>query len=84
MDRLEADFPSLLALIGRKVSWRGGVGIVVEILEDGPAIVVQADDFLIQSDSHGYPRRRTRETILIQVFNSDCTDYTEEFLDITR
>ena len=82
MERLEADFSLLHALIGREVSWRDRSGIVVEILEDGPALVVQADDLLIQEDSYGYPRRRGRQTILVQVFNPECTDYTEDFLEI--
>lgn len=82
MDKLIADFSALHALIGKKVSWRDGVGVVVEILEDGPVLVVQAEDLLIQEDSYGNPRRRSRENRLIQVFNPEGTDYTRDFLEI--
>ena len=79
MDRQEADFASLHELIGRKVSFRGGRGVVVEILEDSPSLVIQAENLAIQPDSFGYARRRSRETCLVEVFDSEG-GYDPDFL----
>ena len=75
----EADFGSLHELIGRKVSFPGGRGTVVEILEDGPSLVIQAEDLEIQPDSLGYARRRSRETRLVEVFDL-AGGYDPDFL----
>ena len=79
MDGREADFGSLHELIGRKVSFRGGRGTIVEILEDGPSLVIQVEDLEIQPDSFGYARRRSRETRLVEVFDQ-AGRYDPEFL----
>ena len=75
----EADFGSLHELIGRKVSFRGDRGTVVEILEDGPSLVIQVEDLEIQPDSFGYARRRSHETRLVEVFDQ-AGRYDPEFL----
>lgn len=79
MNALDIDL--LHTLIGRKVSWRGGSGVVVEILEDAPALVVQAESSMIQPDSFGYARRMSREIMVIRVFGPDG-GYAQDFLEI--
>ncbi len=81
MDRLNID--SLRTMIGRKVSWLGGSGVVVELLEDGPSLVIRMDGLAIQADSLGYPRRKANETVLIQVYNPEGS-YSLDFLEIMK
>ncbi|HQT25114.1 MAG TPA: hypothetical protein PLK99_00770 [Burkholderiales bacterium] len=75
------DLARLHAMIGRKVALRGARGTVMEILEDGPALVVQTDTLSIQADSLGYARRKAAETVVVPVFGPEGA-YSEDFLEI--
>jgi hypothetical protein len=60
----DIDLSQLRALIGREVEFRGCSCTVIEVLEDGPALVLRANGgtAVIQSNLHGEPRRRVPET----------------------
>jgi hypothetical protein len=76
----------LRALIGSRLSLRGEIFTVVEILDHPLAIVAQADDLdsTIQADLHGHARRRTKDTMLIPVIGGDGHALHDEFLEMRR
>lgn len=81
MDRFDLD--SLHAMIGKRVSFRGGSGVVAEVLEDEPALVIRIEALAIQPDSLGYARRKTQETVLVRLFDTEGS-YTSDFLEILK
>jgi GAF domain-containing protein len=74
----------LRGMIGLRLSLRGDYYTVIEVIEDIPAIVVQADDATatIQADAHGYAHRQVRATLTIPVLSADKTEIHAEFLAI--
>ncbi len=61
---------SLHNLIGHEVEFAGSLCQIIEILEDGPALILQQRQHLttIQADQHGEAHRRVPATITIQVY----------------
>lgn len=60
----------LHSLIGHEVEFAGVPCQVIEILEDGPALILQHRHHLttIQADQHGEAHRRVPTTITVQVY----------------
>ncbi len=56
-------------LIGTRARYQGGVYEVIEVLEDGPALVLQNCDehTTIQADQHGEAHRRVPETTTLPI-----------------
>ncbi len=75
------DGAALQTWLGRTVRWRGQIYQVVEILDDGPALVLESPpaQHHIQTDAHGRPRREARDTVLIPVLSSDGGALHEDF-----
>lgn len=76
------DTNALQAWLGREVSWQGLRYQVIEILDDGPALVLESTHagHHIQTDAHGRPRREARDTILIRVLDHDRREPHQDFV----
>ena len=55
---------------------------VIEVLEDGPSIVIQYESNNIQQNQHGEAHRKVPETQCIPVLSSDKTQLSEIFLSL--
>lgn len=83
MSRIELSLEQLHGMIGVAVKYRGEAWRVVEVLEDGPSLVLEADVSRdIQGDAHGRARRHVRENVEIAILGPDHTRLSLEFLDL--
>ena len=75
------DVSRLRSLIGRQVHHQGQLCQIIEILEDGPALILQeiAQHPTIQPDQHGEAHRRVPATITVPVLDKDGTHYSRDF-----
>lgn len=82
------DTARLSRLIGQEVTFEGVPCRIVEILEDGPALILQhsLEHTHIQPDQYGEAHRRVPTTVTVAVLDSSGTDYTPAFsaLNITH
>ncbi len=71
----------LRVLIGREVDYEGQRCQIIEILEDGPAVVLQNKDHgaTIQADQHGEAHRKVPSTITVPILNQDGEELTPAF-----
>lgn len=76
--------PSLDALrsyIGREVSFDGQQCQIIEVLEDGPALVLSCTrNSVIQPNQHGDATRRVPETRTIPILNRERTELHPDYL----
>ena len=74
----------LRAWLGREVNWRGQRYRVVELLEDGPALVLESAGAThhIQPDAHGRPRREARDTLAIPAWDAVRQEPHADFLEL--
>ncbi len=71
------------AWLGREVSWRGQRYRVVEILDDGPELVLEsAAAHHIQPDVHGRPRREARDILMIPVWDAERQERHADFVEL--
>ena len=84
MQELYLSLNQLRGMIGLRILYSGTTYTVIEVLEDNPCIVVQADqpDSHIQADAYGNARRQVRDTLTIPVFSNDKTELHVNFLRI--
>lgn len=84
MDILPISLAQLQGMIDLHLRWRDMDYAVVEVLEDGPSLVVQslAPGTTIQADVHGRARREVQRMVVIPVLNLDKTLLHPEFLEI--
>ncbi|MDZ4261805.1 MAG: hypothetical protein U1B30_05675 [Pseudomonadota bacterium] len=68
-------------LIGHEVEFAGAACQIIEILEDGPALILQQRHQLttIQADQHGEAHRRVPSTITIQVYDPQGVELHADF-----
>jgi len=85
----ELDHPSikveyLRELIGLKVRHQGSQWEIIEILEDGPALVLRDCEMhtVIQADQHGEAHRRVPSTTTIPLFDQDGNDLNPALLNL--
>ncbi len=71
-------------LIGARVRHQGSHWEIIEILEDGPALVLQDVDMhtVIQADQHGEAHRRVPSTIAIPIFTRERTELNPVLLNL--
>ena len=82
-DTLPITVNELRAMIGMDVTFRGQHARVIEVLEDGPSLVLQAiGSGVIQSNVHGHPTRRSPETMTVRVLSENGTALHKDFLDL--
>lgn len=72
----------LRGMIGIKLRHNNKDCQVVEVLEDGPSLVLQTFESNIQQDQHGTAHRRTPETFCISVLSKDKRELNEQFLSL--
>lgn len=77
-------FTDLRKLLGRRVQWDGVECEIVEILEDGPALILQEcnDHHAIQADQHGDAHRHAPVMHSVAVLNAEKTNYDLGFLQL--
>lgn len=69
-------------MIGLRVSHQGIHCVVLEVLEDGPSLVLQdlEQRTTIQDDQFGDPKRRVVLTYTVPVLTDDRTEIHPDFL----
>lgn len=82
--RTEIDIEQLRGLIGRSVDYYGTRCTVIEVLEDHPALVLEAchKHTTIQPDQHGEAHRRVPTTITVPILTKTGNEYAPGFLDL--
>ena len=82
-DTLPITVNELRAMIGMDVVYHGQQARIIEVLEEGPSLVLQATGAdVIQSNMHGHPTRRSPETLTVRVLSGDGTALHKDFLDL--
>ena len=83
MTAIEITLEQLRGMIGISVRHQGAVCCVIEVLEDGPAIVLaDAENTEIQDNQYGDPHRRVTQTYTIPVLSADRSGIHPEFLEL--
>jgi len=69
-------------MIGLQVRYHDVYCRVVEVLEDGPAIILEdmEQHISIQADQHGEAHRRVPQTYTITILSSDKLEFSATFL----
>jgi hypothetical protein len=83
MTSLQISLSQLRGMIGVTVWHQGQQCRVIEVLEDGPSLVIQAaKESTIQTNQHGDPTRRVPLTYTIPVLAADGTELHASFLKL--
>lgn len=84
LDKPDIKVEYLRELIGLKVRHQGSQWEIIEILEDGPALVLRDCEMhtVIQADQHGEAHRRVPSTITIPLFDQDGNELNPALLDL--
>jgi len=82
MTKLNISIEQLRSMIGLKVLYNHVTCRVVEILEDGPALVLEDLEHRqkIQPDQHGEAHRIAPKTYTVDILSPDCTEFSSAFL----
>ena len=72
----------LRSMIGLRLRHQGILCQVIEVLEDGPSLVLQSfqEAPTIQANQHGEANRRTPVTYTVPVLNHEKTELHAQFL----
>ncbi len=72
---------SLRNLIGHEVRFEGQLCKIIEILEDGPHLILQHKEqsTAIQADQHGEAHRRVPTTITLPVMDNEGRSLSSDF-----
>lgn len=72
----------ICSMIGLEVKYHDVYCRVVEVLEDGPAIILEDMELhlSIQPDQHGEAHRQVPQTYTISVLTADNTEFSPAFL----
>ncbi len=81
MSKIELHTEQLRVLIGQQITIDGTAYQVIEILEDGPALILQncSSQTTIQADQHGEAHRRVPSTITLPVLERDSGEFHPSF-----
>ncbi len=84
MSEIALTLEQLRGMIGQVVYHQGVCCCVIEVLEDGPALVLQdrAAHTEIQNNQYGDPKRRVAQTYTVQVLSEDGQNWHPEFLGL--
>ncbi len=81
MGRIELELDQLRGMIGVRVTHEGMRCVVIEVLEDGPSLVLQqVGESVIQPNQFGDPQRRVPATCTVPVLTADRTALHPAFL----
>ena len=81
---IDIDVEQLRDFIGHDVRYEGRDCCIIEILEDGPALVLQHNTSMttIQADQHGEAHRKVPSTITIEVMDKEKGVYSNAFTSL--
>ncbi|RTZ61750.1 MAG: hypothetical protein DSZ33_00475 [Gammaproteobacteria bacterium] len=81
-ETIEISMNQLRGMIGVRMIHRGRRYVVVEVLEDGPSIVLQEirDNRNIQDNLHGMATRRVVSTVTVPVLTPDHRQIHADYL----
>ncbi len=79
---IEITLAQLRGMIGEQVHYRGTRCRVIEVIEDGPSLVLAGDGTVIQDDQFGDPARRVPRTWTVPVVAPNRAELHEEFLSL--
>ncbi len=84
MPELIITLEQLRGMIGLHLIHQGISCQVIEVLDDGPSLVLQSvhESPTIQPDQHGEAQRRTPVTYTVPVLNHDRTELHPQFLSL--
>lgn len=84
MSRIEITTTQLRSMIGLTVDHQGIHCRVVEILEDGPSLVLESmvPPLSIQPDQHGEAHRRVPQTYMVEILSPDQREFSVAFLSL--
>lgn len=82
MLEININLKQLRGMIGIQLVFNNRPCQVIEVLEDGPSIVLQYFEKNIQQDQHGNAHRRTPETVCIPVLSGNKKELSEIFLSL--
>ena len=81
MSEINITLDQLRNMIGIKVYHQGIACHIVEVLEDGPSLVLKClDENHIQANQFGDPSRRVAETFIVPVLSADGTTIHPAYL----
>jgi hypothetical protein len=82
MSEIIITLEQLRSMIGLRLMHQGIACQVIEVLEDGPSLVLQSrhEKPAIQANQHGEATRRTPVTYTIPVLNQEKTELHPQFL----
>lgn len=82
MSEIIITLDQLRGMIGIHLYYNNKECQVVEVLEDGPSLVLQHFENDIQEIQHGSAHHRTPDTFCIPVLSSDKKELSEVFLSL--
>ena len=84
LDKQSIRVEQLRDLIGLKVKHQGSQWEIIEVLEDGPSLVLRDCEMhtVIQADQHGEAHRRVPSTTTIPLFDRDGSALNPALLDL--
>jgi len=82
MSEIAISLEQLRGMIGIEFHYNNKACQVVEVLEDGPSLVLQYFENDIQNNQHGNAHRRVPETFCIPVLSQDKKELSELFLSL--
>jgi len=79
---IQLDTIQMRSMIGLRVKYLEVHCQVVEILEDGPAIILEdlEQHIHIQADQHGEAHRKVPKTYTVTILSQDCLEFSAAFL----
>lgn len=82
MSEITITLEQLRGMIGLHVVHNGIPCQIIEVLEDGPSIVLQSQhqDRPVQTNQHGEANRRVHETFTIPVLSRDKSEIHPQYL----
>lgn len=82
MSEIVISLKQLRGMIGIKLCHNNKECLVVEVLEDGPSLVLQYFEDNIQNNQYGNAHRRVPETFCIPILSRDKKELSEVFLSL--
>jgi hypothetical protein len=84
LDKQSLRVEHLRDLIGLKVKHQASLWEIIEVLEDGPTLVLRDCEMhtVIQADQHGEAHRRVPSTTTIPLFDRDGNELNPALLDL--
>lgn len=82
MDKINFTVEQLRNLLGTCVTYHGDNWRVVEVLEDGPSLVLvnQCNHHVVQADQYGDGQRRVVEHLTVQILTDDGEAFHPDYL----